>query len=103
VIHAARRDPGEPEIVRALRSRGCFVHLVKGEWGIPDLLVFAPDGRIVLLEVKSPPGPRGGTKHEKGQHLNEKQAEIFAEAHKRGAPVFVVHDVDEALGRLESP
>ena len=97
----ARRDPSEWAIVHALTARGCKVYRIN-EWGIPDLLVFNVPGAkhpIVLLEVKQPAGPKGGTSS-KGQKLNEAQADLFAEAYLRGAPVYVVRTADEACEKV---
>jgi hypothetical protein len=48
----ARRDSNEVAIVAALREAGCLVERISGD-GIPDLLVWSPGLRcVVLLEVK---------------------------------------------------
>lgn len=101
-LRAQRRDSHEWAIVHALEARGCMVKRIN-EWGVPDLLVVPSDGRmrgrIVLLEVKQPAGPRGGTSA-KGQKLNEAQADFFAFCYQAGAPCFMVRSVDEALERV---
>lgn len=100
-LRAARRDASEWAIVHALEARGCKVHRVDA-WGIPDLLVLNVAGAkhpIVLLEVKQPAGPGGGTS-KKGQRLNEAQADFFAEAYLRGCPVYVVRTVEEAMEKV---
>jgi hypothetical protein len=91
---ACRRDPGEAAIVAALRKAGAFVHHLDG-LGTPDLLC-GYQGVWSVLEVKSPPGHRGGTSA-KGQHLRPAQALFFAEAIQRGCPAFVVTTPETAL------
>lgn len=50
--YAKRRDANEREIITALETRG---HLVKQD-DFVDLVVQRPDGKIVLLEVKTANG-----------------------------------------------
>ena len=70
-----QRDGNEPEVVDALEANGCVVETVHSPL---DLIVAyrASSGfwRQVWLEVKRPPGPRGGTS---GRDLNEKQQAFF--------------------------
>lgn len=79
-----KRDANEGEIVEALRGIGCTVQLLHGNsQGTPDLLV-GRDGRTFLLEVKAARG------------------RLLASQHRwhgrwRGAPVAIVHTVEEAL------
>lgn len=87
---AARKDGPQAEIVAALRRCGCSV-AVLNDADLPDLLVGC-SGRTLLLEVKRPKGPRGGTS---GARLRPGQ-QAFA-ASWRGAPVAVVRSVAEAL------
>jgi hypothetical protein len=47
--YAKRRDANEREIIEALEGRG---HMVKQD-DFVDLVVQRPDGKIVLLEVKT--------------------------------------------------
>jgi hypothetical protein len=72
--YAKRRDPNEPEIVAALRAAGAVVWLLDQPL---DLLVSHPRAGTVLIEVKSPEGPRGG-KSRSGQGLNKNQREFVA-------------------------
>lgn len=101
---APRRDAGEWAVIHILRARGCHVEQLDG-WGLPDLLVLPPEGsrfggQVVLIEVKDPPGPKGGTSRD-GQRLNEAQVEFFAQCSGRKVlSVFVAHNADEALERL---
>lgn len=50
-----RRDAAEKPIAEALRGLGCTITYLNGH-GCPDLLVKAPSGRWIPLEVKSPGG-----------------------------------------------
>ena len=57
---ARRTDDNQREIVAALRAIGATVQDLSAVGkGCPDLLV-GMQGRNLLLEVKKPPGPRGG-------------------------------------------
>jgi hypothetical protein len=68
---------------RYLRAIGASVEIV----GQPLDLLVGHRGVNIIVEVKQPPGPRGGTsKH--GQKLNEKQA-AFRDTW-RGAPPLTV-------------
>ena len=69
---AAKVDVGQAAIVEALRGIGCTVQsLAAVGSGCPDLVV-GFRGRNLLLEVKAPPGPRGG-KSKDGQALGVAQ------------------------------
>lgn len=92
--HNARRDPGEQAIVEALEQAGAMVKRLSTK-GMPDLLV-GVTGRILLLEVKAPPGKRGG-KSERGQRLNAEQERFYDLCRGHRLPVFVVHSPEEAL------
>jgi hypothetical protein len=92
---AANRDKGERLIVSALRSSGASVAFW-GEDGAPDLVV-GHQGRVFLLEVKAPLGPRGGSRSADGQHLNQKQERWHA-AWK--GHVAVVRSVTDALAAV---
>lgn len=91
---AARTDQNHAAIVRALKAAGCSVWDTSAlGHGAPDLVVGR--GRATfLLEVKRPPGPRGGTSDD-GQHQSEIQR-LWALLW-RGSQVCVVTTVDEAL------
>jgi hypothetical protein len=56
-----QRDANEPEIVAALTKIGATVMRID----TPADLLVGYRGRTFLLEVKLPPGPRGGTSHSK--------------------------------------
>src|SRR5689334_13725370 len=91
--HAAKTDSTQRAIVAALRAAGCSVlSLAAVAGGAPDLLV-ARSGRMWLIEVKRPAGPRGGAS-EHGQKLGELQREWHA---RWRAPVGVARTADEAL------
>jgi hypothetical protein len=89
---AAKVDEGHAAVVSALRAAHVKVlSLAAVGKGCPDLLVGWRGGKLMLLEVKSPPGPDGGTS-KTGQRLNEAQERFKAEW-----PVTVVHSPEEAL------
>jgi hypothetical protein len=84
---AHRVDTNQAGIVAALRAAGCTVeclHAVGG--GVPDLLVGTPDGRNLLLEVKSAAGRL--TVHQRIWHRNWQ------------GQVAVVRDVEEAMAAV---
>lgn len=64
---AIRRDANEGPIVDALLAAGATVLRLNMK-DVPDLLV-GFRGRNVLMEIKNPPGPKGGTSAD-GQHLS---------------------------------
>lgn len=66
--------------------------------GMPDLWV-GHNGRITCLEVKRPPGKRGGTS-EDGQRLNADQRAFYDLCRGKRLPVFVVTTVIEALDAI---
>ena len=52
---AARLDGNQSVIVRALLDAGCSVQsLAMVGCGCPDLLVWSPVGRYILMEIKDP-------------------------------------------------
>ena len=89
---APRRDANEQAVVNALTRAGALVWRIN-EPGVPDLLVGFGQ-RWVLLEVKLPLGPQGGSAH---SDLNPLQQEFFALAKSSALPVAVVRDEFEAL------
>lgn len=91
--YAARKDENHATIVKALRQVGASV-VVIDQRGVPDLLV-GWAGHTYLLEVKRPPGPRGGMKD---RHLLDTQVEFFRTW--RGKPPVVVDTVDAALAAI---
>jgi hypothetical protein len=93
VRRRAKVDEKHPEIVQALRGSGYKVlSLARVGGGCPDLLV-GKGTRILLMEVKAPPGPRGGASA-KGQKLNAAQEKFREE----WAPmVRVVRSAEDAL------
>ncbi len=94
---AAKRDEGEAAIVSALRSVGALVWHVSAR-GLPDLLV-GFRRRWTLLEVKSPPGKRGG-KSEDGQKLAPAQVAFFDAVSIAELPARVVTTAAEALAAI---
>jgi hypothetical protein len=95
-IRPGRRDPNEAEIVQALERCGWTVQPLDCPLaqGVPDLLC-GKQGINLLLEVKSPPGPKGGTSRGFSQRLRPEQEQW----HEwwRGRPVCVVTSIEEAL------
>lgn len=89
-----RRDANEPEIVQALEAIGAAVQRLPGD-GMPDLLC-GFRGRLYLLEVKLPLGPRGGVVGH--SELNEAQLRWWR-AWKGPAPV-IVRSVEQALAAI---
>lgn len=91
--HAKQRDANEAAIVLALHAAGCLV------WRLDqpvDLLVYRRrDPAWFLLEVKLPPGPRGGTGSSK---LTAGQRKFFALAPHNTAVVRTPIDALEAVG-----
>ena len=83
-----RLDDNQESVVMALRKAGCTVlSLATIGKGCPDLLV-ARNGRNVLMEIKD------GNKTPSHRKLTNDEIEFAA--HWR-APVFVVHDAQEAI------
>jgi hypothetical protein len=80
----AKIDACQPEIVAALVGVGCSVQtLGQVGRGCPDLLVYAPCGGYLLIEVKVP-----------GEKLNATEAAWHA---RWKGPVHIVKSVEEAL------
>ncbi len=65
-----------------LKKRGCLVRKIsyEGRNGCPDLLVVAPTGVIVLVELKKSEGKRADP-HQEREH---------ARIAKRGAPIKLI-------------
>lgn len=57
--------------------------------GFPDLALYGPGGRHMLMEVKAPKG-----------RVSEAQAECIAELQARGVHVAVVRSIDDALAAV---
>ncbi|MEY2669432.1 MAG: hypothetical protein RJA59_2070 [Pseudomonadota bacterium] len=93
-----RKDDNHATIVDTFRKHGATVVPLSAP-GCPDLLVgfVRPDGSRVnlLVEVKRPVGPRGGTSHSR---LNDAQ-EAFRRSW-RGDPVWTVRTPAEAVAVL---
>lgn len=93
---AARVDPGQKAIIHALQSIGAGVYVI----GLPLDLLVGLMGVTMLVEVKKAPGPRGGTRHEKGQHLNAGQ-EHFVEEWPGARPLVVI-DPEDAVQKVRA-
>ena len=81
--YARRVDANQAEIVKALREAGAKVKVIHQPF---DLEVWAPNGKVLLMEIKNPATAYG----RKG--LNAKQAE-----EAQGLPVAMVDSVEAAL------
>jgi hypothetical protein len=90
----AKRDSNQREIERALKACGARVaDLSSVGDGFPDLVVFY-QGHVLLLEIKDgdkPPSKQKLTPAEVGFHLAW-----------RGAPIYVVTGVDDAVALLNT-
>lgn len=89
-MRAPRRDANERDIIRVLEAHGCLVQQIHQGGGVPDLLVWSPlSKRLVLLEVKD------GSKVASKRGLTPEQVDW----HERwcDAPVFVVETIVEAI------
>lgn len=80
-------DRDAPEVAKKLRAAGATVRHI----GDPLDLLVGLDGVTMLVEVKQPPGPKGGTS-DHGQKLTENQVEFIDRW--RGAPPLVVTVLD---------
>ena len=90
--HANQRDGNEQEIIDVYRAYGCSVDRVNEPC---DLIVGYNDEilgpQTILVEVKLPKGPEGGTSHSK---LTPKEMEFFGRHKGR---IYVVRCKDDAL------
>ena len=90
--HANTRDGNEAKLVSVARSIGATWMPLNVKDGPDGVLSFR--GKNFLVEVKLPPGPRGGTSHSK-QSPGQKDAQLAW----RGQ-WDVIHDQDELLELL---
>jgi hypothetical protein len=81
--YARRTDNNQAPIVEALRAAGAKVKVIHQPF---DLEVWAPNGKVLLMEIKNPKTAYG----RKG--LNPKQAQ-----EAQGLPVSMVDSVEAAL------
>ena len=96
---AKQRDKNEKPIVDVLLAVGASVTRLN-EAGVPDLLVgfeafagfMSPYRRTLLLEVKGPLGPKGGTSH---RNLTPAQERWWA--NWKGDTIIIVRSPEEAL------
>lgn len=94
-----RADKGQAEIVLDLRRIGASVEVI----GHPLDLLVGLHGVTLLVEVKRPPGPKGG-RSGSGQHLRDTQKR-FIESWRGSTPLVVteldaVEQVVAAVERL---
>lgn len=80
-------------IVTELRKRGAFVVKLQliGFTGLPDLVVFLPRGRLLLMEVKR-----------LGGKLSPRQVHVFGILERLGHVVHVVFSKSEAIEVYEN-
>lgn len=74
--------------------------------GFPDLLLYAPNARHGLLEVKrpgwkAPRDPRPGSKPSAAWLAWTRRLEVYEALTKRGHPVAVVTSVEEAVAAVK--
>ena len=88
MMYAKRTDGNHAEIRNAMRKAGAEVEDLSGSGrGMPDTLVYTPDGRLLLVEIKMPKGT-----------LTAPQVRFHARF-----PVHIVRSVGEALALVADP
>jgi len=86
-LWAKRTDGNHSEIRDAMRKAGAEVEDLSGSGrGMPDTLVYTPDGRLLLVEIKMPKGT-----------LTAPQVRFHARF-----PVHIVRSVEDALGIIKN-
>ena len=85
---AARADSNGAAIVEALRSAGASVYYVRR----PVDLIVGIRNQTMLIEIKRPPGPKGGTS---GRKHTKAQSEFMMSW--KGGPVATVDSPEAAL------
>lgn len=87
-LWAKRTDQNHAEIRDAMREAGAEVEDLSGSGrGVPDTLVYTPDGRLLLVEIKMPKGT-----------LTAPQVRFHARF-----PVHIVRTVKAALALVADP
>lgn len=89
---AARRDHGEQDIIKAMRSCGAYVKVINDE-GTFDLLCHY-NGRTLLLEIKD------GTKPPSARRLTDAEQKFHDEW--PGDNLYIINSVQEALDLLKT-
>jgi hypothetical protein len=89
---AARRDNGEHDIIKAMRSEGAFVKVINDE-GTFDLLCWY-NGRTLLLEIKN------GSKPPSARRLTPAEQKFHDEW--PGDNLYIANSVEEALALLRT-
>ena len=90
---ATQRDKNEPEIVEALRKAGYYVRLQDEPCDL-----FVGRGLWHPVEIKAPPGARGGVSH---AVLTKAQIKCRDEAAVKGCCFHVVRSPQDALDQLK--
>lgn len=87
-LWAKRTDGNHAEIRQAMRDAGAEVEDMSGSGrGMPDTLVFTPDGRLLLVEIKMAKGT-----------LTAPQVRFHARF-----PVHIVRSAAEAIALVSDP
>lgn len=87
-LWAKRTDGNHKDIRDAMREAGAEVEDMSGSGkGMPDTLVYTPDGRLLLVEIKMPKGT-----------LTAPQVRFHARF-----PVHIVRSVEDALQLIKTP
>ena len=87
-LWAKRTDGNHAAIRDAMREAGATVEDLSGSGkGMPDTLVFTPDGRLLLVEIKMPKGT-----------LTAAQVRFHARF-----PVHIVRTTEEAVALIVNP
>jgi hypothetical protein len=87
-LWAKRTDGNHADIRDAMREAGAEVEDMSGSGkGMPDTLVYTPDGRLLLVEIKMPKGT-----------LTPPQVRFHARF-----PVHIVRSAEEAVALIVNP
>ena len=81
-----RESTIEARLRKRVRAKGglCYKFVSPGNDGVPDRIVFIPDGRTIYVETKAPNG-----------RLSEIQKWQQSEMRKRGADVRTIWSVEQ--------
>lgn len=92
VRECGRKDANHDDIAQSLEAAGAVVFdLSRVGGGCPDMVVSAPGGRWILLEVKNP-------NNSYGRKLRQSQVDFHAAW--SGGPIVVVRTTEEALAAV---
>ena len=76
----------EQKLRTAVKSKGglALKFTSPGTVGVPDRIVFTPDGRVIFVELKAP-----------GKHLSPKQVKMAAVLERLGHRVRVIDSLEQ--------